>query len=391
VDDDAVMKITGAADKPLKLIRRYKNERTPSVAVTVDLLTTGVDVPAICNLVFLRRVNSRILFDQMLGRATRLCPEIGKETFRVFDAVRLYEALQGLTAMTPVVVDPTITFSQLEHELTGSHGEEATALVRDQFVAKLQRKKRHLGDDGERDFEIRAGMTPDAFLRELRDMPLERIADWFTAHPGLGEILDRKGGGPVNPVFISDHQDGFLGALPGYGGGKRPEDYLHEFEDFIKSKANEIPALITVLTRPRDLTRRDLKELSMLLDSAGFSDASLTAAWRHMTNREIAGRIIGYIRQAALGDPLVPFPERVDHALQAILASKNWSGAQRDWLKKLAAQTKANLLVDRDAIDDPDLLFKRDGGGFARLNKVFGGELEQVLHRFNDAVWTRAQ
>ena len=47
IDDDAVIKITGAADKPLQLIRRYKNERNPNVAVTVDLLTTGVDVPEI--------------------------------------------------------------------------------------------------------------------------------------------------------------------------------------------------------------------------------------------------------------------------------------------------------------------------------------------------------
>ena len=83
VEDDAVLKITGTADQPSKLIRRYKNERMPNVAVTVDLLTTGIDVPEICNVVFLRRVNSRILFDQMLGRATRLCPEIGKEVFRI--------------------------------------------------------------------------------------------------------------------------------------------------------------------------------------------------------------------------------------------------------------------------------------------------------------------
>ena len=48
------------------------------MAVTVDLLTTGIDVPSITNLVFLRRVQSRILYDQMLGRATRLCPDIGK-------------------------------------------------------------------------------------------------------------------------------------------------------------------------------------------------------------------------------------------------------------------------------------------------------------------------
>jgi hypothetical protein len=50
VDDDAVLKITGAADKPQQLIRRFRNERLPNIAVTVDLLTTGIDVPKIANL-----------------------------------------------------------------------------------------------------------------------------------------------------------------------------------------------------------------------------------------------------------------------------------------------------------------------------------------------------
>ena len=49
--------------------------------------------PSITNLVFLRRVNSRILYEQMIGRATRPCPEIGKEVFRIFDAVDLYPHL----------------------------------------------------------------------------------------------------------------------------------------------------------------------------------------------------------------------------------------------------------------------------------------------------------
>jgi type I restriction enzyme, R subunit len=93
VEDDAVVKITGTADKPLQLIRRYKNERNPNVAVTVDLLTTGVDVPEICNLVFLRRVNSRILFDQMLGRATRLCPRSARKPSASSMPCGIYEAL----------------------------------------------------------------------------------------------------------------------------------------------------------------------------------------------------------------------------------------------------------------------------------------------------------
>jgi type I restriction enzyme R subunit len=141
----------------------------------VDLLTTGVDVPAICNLVFLRRVNSRILFDQMLGRATRQCDGINKETFRVFDAVGIYDALQGMTAMRPVVVDPAIGFTQLAQELCHAPTEEARSLVRDQFIAKLQRKKRHLSETAARDFETRAGMAPDLFITELRRMPLAEV------------------------------------------------------------------------------------------------------------------------------------------------------------------------------------------------------------------------
>lgn len=76
---DAIRKITGTIEngnqkKIREAVQHFKNEAYPSIVVTVDLLTTGIDVPAITTLVFLRRVKSRILFEQMLGRATRLCP-----------------------------------------------------------------------------------------------------------------------------------------------------------------------------------------------------------------------------------------------------------------------------------------------------------------------------
>lgn len=390
VDDDAVIKITGAADKPLQLIRRYKNERNPNVAVTVDLLTTGIDVPEICNLVFLRRVNSRILFDQMLGRATRLCDEIEKDAFRVFDAVQIFEALSEMTAMKPVVVDPKISFTQLAQELVTVGDETARQLVRDQFLAKLQGKKRHLSEKSARDFETKAGMTPDDFIKRLKAMPINDVAAWFTQNPDLGEILDRKGEGSAQPILISEHEDKLRTAERGYGKANKPEDYLKEFTAFIKSHSNDIPALMAVLTRPRELTRKQLRELELELDKAGFTETNLATAWRETTNQDIAARIVGYIRQAAIGDALLPYNERVDHALQKLLASRAWTGPQRDWLKKIAAQTKANLLVDHAAIDDPDLIFKREGGGFTRLDKMFNGELQQVLESFNESIWAAA-
>jgi type I restriction enzyme, R subunit len=390
VEDDAVLKITGMADKPLQLIRRYKNERSPNVAATVDLLTTGIDVPEICNLVFLRRVNSRILFDQMLGRATRLCEEIDKEAFRVFDAVRIYEALQNVTAMQPVVVDPSITFAQLGRELREVGSDREREQVRDQFIAKLQRKKHHLRDNQLQDFETRAGMSPDDFIRHLRTVPLPEVAVWFSQNPDLGEILDRKAYPIPRPTFVSTHEDVVTGIRRGYGKALKPEDYLKEFSEFIKGQGNAIPALVTVLTRPRELTRKELRELALELDRAGFSEANLATAWREMTNQDIAARIVGYIRQAAMGDPLLPYQQRVDRALQTLLSSKSWTGPQRQWLQKIAAQTAANLIVDRAAIDDPDLVFRREGGGFARLDRIFAGELQQVLEKFNESLWATA-
>jgi len=393
VEDDAVIKITGDADKPLELIRRYKNERLPNVAVTVDLLTTGIDVPEICNLVFLRQVNSRILFDQMLGRATRLCDFDGesKESFRVIDAVRIFEHIGNMTDMKPVVVNPSISFAQLEREMVQVTDDAARELVRDQFLAKFQAKKRHLKGQAAQDFESQAGMTPDEFVRTIRALPPGDLAKWFAQHPDLGQILDRKREGSGQGVYVSDHPDQLKNVERGYGKASRPEDYLKAFKEFIASHGNELPALLTVLTRPRDLTRQQLKELVLALDQAGFTEMRLATAWRELSNQDIAARIIGYIRQAAVGDALVPYAERVDHAMQTLLThppgGKAWTHPQRDWLKRIAAQTKANLLVDRAALDDPDLIFKREGGGFNRLDKLFNGQLQPVLEAFNDALW----
>lgn len=230
-------------------------------------------------------------------------------------------------------------------------------------------------------------MTIAAFIQKIKALPVNEVAAWFTQNPDLAEILDRKNEGMAKPLFISEHNDQLQKTERGYGQGKKPEDYLEAFAAFVKSHSNDIPALMAVCTRPRDLTRKQLRELEFELDKAGFTETSLATAWREMTNQDIAARIVGFIRQAAIGDALIPYNERVDHALQQILAGKAWTAPQRNWLKRIADQTKANMLVDREALDDPNLIFKREGGGFTRLDKLFNGELQQLLETFNDALW----
>lgn len=85
--DDFVAKITGSptVDRPLKKIKEFRNRPNPKIVVTVDMLSTGVDIPALEFIVFLRPVKSRILWEQMLGRGTRKCDVIGKTHFVIFD------------------------------------------------------------------------------------------------------------------------------------------------------------------------------------------------------------------------------------------------------------------------------------------------------------------
>lgn len=168
IEDAAIRKITGSVDKVGTLIRSFRNDAFPQIAVTVDLLTTGIDVPKITNLVFIRRVNSRILYEQMLGRATRRCDEIGKEVFRIFDAVDLYATLQDLTQMKPVASNPKLTFEQLFEELATVPEDDQRELVREQVLAKLHRKLRKLPSKVAQTVEELTGKRSNSCVTALR-------------------------------------------------------------------------------------------------------------------------------------------------------------------------------------------------------------------------------
>ena len=389
VEDDTVMKITGAADKPLEKLRLYKNERLPKVAVTVDLLTTGIDVPEITNLVFIRRVKSRILYEQMMGRATRLCADLfgpgqDKETFRIYDAVDLYKALEPYTAMKPVVTRPNLTFVQLVEELLSVPDEAHKLSVLDEIVAKLQAKKRRLKGPHAESFATLAGMDPSQVISLLKAGDTAKAIDFFKLHADVASFLDKFKSAEGRNLLVSEHEDAFIDIEHGYGAGVKPEDYLAGFKAYIEANQNALAALLVVTQRPRDLTRQQLRELRLKLDQAGYPEGWLRAAWAQVSNQDIAASIIGFIRQQALGSPLLPYDQRVDRALQRVLASQVWSQPQRMWLDRIAKQLKAEVIVDRDALDHGQF---KTNGGFARLNKVFDGRLEHVLGAIQEEVW----
>lgn len=403
----AVAKITGQSDKVDQLIRQYKNERYPNIAITVDLLTTGIDVPRICNLVFLRRVRSRILYEQMIGRATRRCDEIGKTVFRIYDPVDIYAALQDVNTMKPLVKDPNITLEQLVDELTdpdqleqalNSPGEQQSEshadVVLSQLSQKLMRVLRKAEHKAEHkpalkqkldELEQLWGVPPKSLHNHLHKLGPKQAAEFIRTHSGLiNQLTEVKTllGSEKMPL-ISDHEDEIRERAQSYGVHKRPEDYLDSFNQFIREQLNQSAALAVVVNKPRDLTREQLKEVKLLLDNHGYSEANLQAAIRNQTNKDIAASIIGHIRRAALGEALVPFEQRVAEAIDKIYTQHNWTPAQRKWLDRLAKQLTHEVIIDRDTINQMPAF----EGGAKRLDKVLGEQLDTVLDELTEALW----
>ncbi len=388
IEDAAIRKVTGVVDKVGKLILSYRNDALPKIAVTVDLLTTGIDVPKTTNLVFLRRVNSRILYEQMLGRATRLCPEIGKETFRIFDAVDLYSRLQNLTEMKPVAADPSVSLTQLLDELTRVEDVRILADLRDQIIVKMSRRLKHLSDETRARVQLASGEPPDATLARFRaDTPAELVT-WARTHPDLGLAFDWSTDGGVPAMIpVSEHGDEVVGVSRGYGSAQKPEDYLNAFAAYVRTNLNQIAALTAVVQRPRDLTRAALRDLRLQLDAQGFTDANIRRAWSEARNEDIAASIIGFVRQAALGDPLVPYADRVRRAVDATIRKGDWTDIQKRWLRRIGEQLEKEVVVDRESLDEEP--FRADGG-FRVLNRRFDGRLEQVLADLSEEVWRTA-
>jgi len=157
------------AKYPQSLIDDFScKDKVPHIAISVDMLDTGIDIPEVANLVFFKPVYSKIKFWQMIGRGTRLCPDLfdfkeepenDKQDFRVFDfcfnfdffhenpeglkandsaplGTRLFRArvqLLGHVQSTPEL-DPD---AALKGALTtGLHGEVA-AMNRENFIVRM--------------------------------------------------------------------------------------------------------------------------------------------------------------------------------------------------------------------------------------------------------------
>lgn len=173
--DDFVAKITGSptVDRPLKKIKEFRNRPNPKIVVTVDMLSTGVDIPMLEFIVFLRPVKSRILWEQMLGRGTRKCDDIGKTHFVIFDCFNGTLIKYFKDASYNFTIDPpgteTISIKELIEKIYNNEDRKANAK---RLSKRLHRIEKNMSGNAREKFST---YIPDGDMGKFA----EQLAKYF--------------------------------------------------------------------------------------------------------------------------------------------------------------------------------------------------------------------
>ncbi len=383
--DAFVQKITGKIDRPLQHIRQFRNRPEPGIVVTVDMLTTGVDVPAIESLVFLRFVQSRILFVQMMGRGTRRCDDLNKARFTVFDAVGVLTYFSQATDLTPdPPAQPTRPVGEIIEAIYNNEDRDYNLRV---LVKRLQRIAKNITGQGR---ELFKRFIPTGDIAAFaRDLPTALGSDWtgtldILRQPDFQTLL-------VNypraqkPFLIAEGVEDYVtsGHLIRTADGRsvRPEDYLSAFESYIRANADQVEALRILLHRPADWRTDALYELRRKLaeQPEGFTLDRLRQAYHH----ELAD-LISLVKHAAQGEPLLSAVERVDRAMARITAGQTFTAAQQRWLDLLRSHLIENLTIDPE--DFTLYTFTIAGATWNRVNHDFDNRLQSLLNQLNQAI-----
>jgi type I restriction enzyme, R subunit len=385
--DEFVQKITGNAnvDRPLQRIREFRNRQNPKVVVTVDMLSTGVDIPALEFIVFLRPVKSRILWEQMLGRGTRLCHEINKTHFTIFDCfdgslIRYFkdvsnfkiEPLQRAPLSIPEIieniyqnVDRTYNVNvlvkrlrRIEKDMSGTAREEFSRFIPDgdmgQFAAGLP-------DLIKKDFTNTLKLLRNQEFQNLL-VNYERAKRTFLV------------GYEVDDVVVSDR-------ISRYGLFEKPEDYLESFSKFIKENADQITAIKILLDRPKQWNPVALDELRQKLKENRYDEKTLKEAHRLVYHKALAD-IISMVKHAARdAEPIMTAEERVDRAIQTISQNRSFNEEQGKWISLIREHLVKNLTIEEADFDVVPIFEQFGGRGKAR--RIFGDKLPSLIEELN--------
>ena len=389
-----VRKITGRADRPLQEIRTFRNRQNPGIVVSVDLMSTGVDIPDLEFIVFLRPVKSRILFEQMLGRGTRKGEKFpDKSHFTVFDCfdgtlLAYFRNSTGLTADPPE--KPSRTITEIIDDIWANRDRDYNVRC---LVKRLQRIEKEMAGEarevfatfGIKDGDVGryAAALPGNLRRDftgamtlLRDEKFqELLVNYARRKKVFLKALENED--TVSSVYL---------IRDGLGHEHKPEDYLEAFARFVRDNPAKVQAIQILLDRPQDWGTKALDELRKKLatTSERFTVDLLQKAHQLRYDKALVD-IISMVKHAARDqEPLLNAEERVERVFHKLTAGKQFTPEQEQWLSRIRQHLIANLSIDQEDFEAIPVL--ADHGGWKPANRAFEFKLVTLLQSLNEAI-----
>jgi type I restriction enzyme R subunit len=391
--DSFVQKITGKVDRPLQRIREFRNRPQPSVVVTVDMLSTGVDIPDLEFIVFLRPVKSRILFEQMLGRGTRKGERcLDKSHFVVFDGfngtlLNYFRQATSITAEPPEKETRPIT--QVIKDIWDNRDRNYNAKI---LVKRLHRIDKEMSGEGR---DLFAAFVPSGDMKRYAATLQHALQQDFTGtmtllrNPKFQDLLVHYPRPPRSILVAYENVDTVSSRYifrDSAGNEYKPDDYLVAFSQFVKENPEHIDAIRILLERPKDWGTDALSELKKKLAATRyrFTVDNLQMAHKMRYDKALVD-IISMVKHAAREEePLCTAEQRIHRVFDKMAYSVSLTRDQQRWLDKIREHLIANLSISKDDFDIIPLFANE--GGWGKANRVFDGNLPVLIQQWNEAI-----
>ncbi len=357
------------------------------------MLTTGVDIPDLEYIVFLRPVKSRILFEQMLGRGTRKGEKFpDKSHFTVFDCFdgTLLEYFRSATAITAEPPEKELrTITQVIDDVWENRDRDYNIRC---LVRRLQRIDKEMSGAAR---ELFAAYIPNGDMASYAAQLATKLRIDFTGTMSLLRDSDFKGllvnypRAPRTFVIAYEAQDEVSSAwlVRGLDGKEyKPEDYLAAFGRFVTENPAHVEAIEILLDRPRGWNTEALDELRQKLSTTTerFTIDNLQKAHKVRYDKALVD-IISMVKHAAREqEPLYTASERVQLAFENVTAGKRFTDEQQKWLERISEHLIANLSIDKEDFEVVPIF--THFGGWGRANRVFDNQLNDIIRDLNEAI-----
>lgn len=429
-------KITYRAEEdPKSVLAQFRNDYSPRIAVTVDMIATGTDVKPLECLLFMRDVKSRNYFEQMKGRGTRTVSlddlkkvsrtaKFTKDHFVIVDAVGVTKSLK--TDSRPLEKKPGVALKDLLGAIAvGARSDELFTTL----ANRLARMGKQLSPKEQQQFAEKAGKPLPQIVGELLNAynpdtieqleqqvdaampgasPAEKEAAFDAKHSAIIEQAASTFTGELNTyienvrkslqqIIDGVNQDTVLHAGWDKDNKENAQRLINDLKEWMEVHKDEITALQIFYNQPyhrRELTYKMVKEVLEKLKLEKPLLAPMNV-WRAYELAEGANgspknelvALVAIMRHACgIDNVLNSYDRTVDKNFQNWVFKKQagtlkFTEEQMQWLRLVKEHIANSIHLDADDLDYTPF---DSMGGRGRMWQLFGDEMNDIINELNE-------